>query len=163
MGENDSGTDRIASVLQGCPGGRTKPESVGGGMCLGRGVAKVGDGMKESNVRERLLTPAEAGQLLGGIDGNDVRTLIRAGKLRGVHQVVRGKDIRPRVYVPSFEIDRYIRALPPAVEPAKPEPEPEPEKPKRRRERRVPAAFRAEFAESEKYMRDRGAVSSGHE
>lgn len=59
---------------------------------------------------ERLLPTRKVSDILG-INENDVRHLIRVGKLAAKHQVCRGKRGRPRLFVLQSELDRYIAAL----------------------------------------------------
>lgn len=63
---------------------------------------------------DRLLDMTAAGAALGGLHPSDVRRLGRDGKLDLVKQVVRGRSVKPRLYVRQSELDRYIRELPPA-------------------------------------------------
>lgn len=60
---------------------------------------------------ERLLSTRKVSAILD-INENDVRVLIRHGKLAAKHQVCRGKKGRPRLYVLLSEVERYIRDLP---------------------------------------------------
>jgi hypothetical protein len=61
---------------------------------------------------DRLYDTTRTGQLLGGLHANDVRELIRQGRLRAKSIVVRGKSRRPRQYVTASEIARFIAELP---------------------------------------------------
>lgn len=60
---------------------------------------------------DRLYSTTKAGELLGGISQDDVRRLIRAGKLGAVPMVVRGLNKKPRKYVPESELQRFIQDL----------------------------------------------------
>ena len=73
----------------------------------------------------RLLTPTEAGEILR-LNAQDVKRLVRAGKLGGVlRPAVRPKGKRrvPRMLIPMTAVEKYVAELESAHEP------------KRRRER----------------------------
>ena len=79
-----------------------------------------------------LYDTTEAGKKLGNLHKNDVRELIKAGKLHAKVMVVRGTGKRPRQYVSDAEIDRFIGSLPDKQTDAdKPEPKPRRRQPKR--------------------------------
>ena len=63
---------------------------------------------------DRLYDMTEAGKILGNLHPSDVRYLGKRGKLELVTQVIRGKGLKPRLYVRQSEVDRYIRELPTA-------------------------------------------------
>ena len=52
--------------------------------------------------QERLLTKAEARELLGGISASTLDRLIREGDIKTVH-------VGRRVFIPASEIDKFIR------------------------------------------------------
>jgi hypothetical protein len=85
-----------------------------------RGSGPLNDAEGRRELSERLYSIAKAGELLGGKHPNDVRALVHAGKLAGKREIVRGTGKRPRLVIPASAIDRYIRSLPDATEPAKP-------------------------------------------
>jgi hypothetical protein len=60
---------------------------------------------------DRLYSTAKVGELLGGIHPEQVRRLIRDGKLNAVSMPIRGRNIKPRKYVPQSEIQRFIADL----------------------------------------------------
>lgn len=60
---------------------------------------------------DRLYSTSQAGQLLGGINPDDVRRLIRDGKLNAVPMIVRGKGKRPRKYIPASDLQKFIQDL----------------------------------------------------
>lgn len=92
-------------------------------------------------MQERLYDVKRAGEILGGLHPNDVYHLIHTGRLAAKRHVVRGKNIRPRLYVLQSELERYMRELPDAVEP----PVVVAERPTRsRRSGRLPAGLRHE-------------------
>jgi len=101
--------------------------------------------MRESTI-DQLYSTTKAGELLGGLHANDVRHLIRTGKLHGKAQVVRGKKGRPRLYVAASEIARYIRELPDANDPPPPAAETKP------RAKTTPRGLAREIAAATQYL-----------
>lgn len=95
---------------------------------------------------ERLYTTTKAGELLG-LNRDDVLRLGRLGQLKLVTQVLRGRNVKPRRYVSSSEIDRYIKSRSdaaeslPAVEPVE------------RKVSRAKTGLAAELAAAPRYLR----------
>lgn len=68
--------------------------------------------MAETTTHDRLLTYAEAGERICGINADAVAALVRQGALSARVLVVRGKNKRPRKGVMASEVARYLRTLP---------------------------------------------------
>lgn len=98
---------------------------------------------------ERLLSIRKTGELLGGLNPNDVHRLGRDGKIKLVPQVARGRNTKPRKYAVASSVESYIKGLlREAEQPAAPAPTDAPEKPSRR-----PTGIAAELARAKRYAR----------
>ena len=93
---------------------------------------------------ERLHTIEETGVFLGNLNANDVRHLIKTGRLEAKKRIARGKNKRPRYVVTASAIEKYIRELPDASD--------IPREVEKRKNARLPKSLRDELAACRKYV-----------
>jgi hypothetical protein len=95
--------------------------------------------MSAARKLEPMYTTAEAKRFLGLSRIDDVRHLVRDGRLRGFYrQAVRGRNIMRRLVIPESALLEYQRGMTPVgADTQKMIEEPPPEKKRKRRQRHL--------------------------